>query len=174
MYIHGSFASILRGDPVEREPDHYSDIDIYGTQEELDQLFEAMQLQDNGWVTGLPTRFASRTYIVRRIRYVYRMDRKAIKNIEYEVMSPEILDAFAALPDNQPVSFFGLDAEFVSEATDVAIKEATLHHNRPNQKLKHEKDIKKYKDKGAKLLKEHKLITKLLTELRDKQYAEIK
>ena len=171
MFIHGSFASILRGEPVERDPDHRSDIDVYGTQEELDQLLEALRYQDDVVVVSESSIFPSRVRINRRDRVTYRLDPQAIKDIDYEVLSDDILEQFLNLGDNTEITFFGMPAFFVSEATDIVIKRSAQQVNVGAQKRKHQADIDKYLGKGVKLSNSHKKLESDLEKLRKEQYS---
>lgn len=171
MFIHGSFASVLRGDPVERKAGHRSDLDVYGTQAELDQLVESLQSQDAQVVVSASNIFAGRIRITRRDRVTYRYDPAAIRDIDYEILSDELLDQLANLGDNRETALFGVPAFFVSEATDVVIKRSAQSVNVGTHWKKHQHDIDKYLSKGVKLSVDHRKLEQELEKLRRRQYS---
>lgn len=172
MFIHGSFASILRGAEFSRPEGHKSDIDIYGTQSELGTLVRVLSGQDE-FFKPLKALKTNRTYLIRRDRDIFHRDPRSTKDIEFDVLPEKILELFEALPDNISTIFFGLEAQVISEATDLAIKKATQHINTGARKEKQDRDIEELEAKGVVLGPEHEAVYLALKKLRTEQYGAV-
>lgn len=161
MIIHGSMAAIIRGAPFNREEGHKSDIDIYGSAEDLETIMEFL---DDGTavVRKIPSSYRdSRVGIV--ITKFKRADQKDVKTIEFETLPSYLLSAIYSLPDNSTATMFDTEVVVVSELTDSIIKRS-YRNNRDIFKQKHQKDIESIKANKYLLTGSHINFFRLLKE----------
>jgi hypothetical protein len=130
MIIHGGYAAKLNGFSLNREP---SDIDIYGSDAELERLRE--ELSDRVIVTETtPNKYSI-------VATSYKEVQKGWKNIEFEVVPSELYRVLHELGDGHSQMFFGIPVVVASMNTVRMIKESVLNHA-DHVNPKHEEDLK--------------------------------